>query len=842
MRYNFIVIIMSVLLWGCTDDTFDRTVAEEQDGPLAKAYLSLSVNDFNVISAETRTANPVQDEEQKEKATADENRIENIWVFQFGVDGNQLISPMYYEIAEQEQLENLDKIEVLLKEEVVSTIFVVANTNNNNWVKGDSFKTLEGLKKQAISNPEPILFSNFSPIPMEGSADNVTVTEGSVISIPVSRMFAKLKISFDDLPDGMTPKSIQISNIPKYCQVNTLGEGVEEENAANYEMCDQWITRSINTVSGDGAYSEGKEYVVYIPENLQGEKGNQDEEYKNDITTENESERVPDNALMLNLEMNYLDPNSGATKVFNYKVYPGSNIYNNFNIKRNCVYRVKIKINSASQANHTPSSNCFVVIPGQILSFEPYYRTERGGGYNIANYLTPNDESKTIKRVDIIWQTWNAIGDNSAGNLVQYKEDPEFPLHSEIIVKTQKEGNALIGAYNADGYIIWSWHIWITDNDPGNVGNAIVYTTYAWDSKGIKYNEDRVEGYAVMPCNLGALANSPEDVDYKYTPTVDLAPDDNDITNDIWYCTEKRTYGTIYQWGRKDPFPPLKRSTRAIAVYPYDNSSVIVYDNNNKKIIMTTDGFVSDKEELFRTVLTTDAVVGTTFESGINYSIKHPTIHIAGAEKLGDNRSQASKYINGGNWLPVNDQCLWGAKEIDPNNAEKYSPYTNRAIWRNYNDGPENKTIFDPCPTGWRVPPGDLWLGFTNNGLNTGYKNGDNILTFANIPEYCKTGYLKTNPGFWLCLDGWHTSDKNKHTFFPTQGSRMASGEPLHGNVCGNYHNATPDLADKTIQRVNILHLHSEVDGQTEVNTFENNIFYYNKSVAGPIRCVRDRK
>lgn len=42
-----------------------------------------------------------------------------------------------------------------------------------------------------------------------------------------------------------------------------------------------------------------------------------------------------------------------------------------------------------------------------------------------------------------------------------------------------------IAAYNSQGEIVWSWHIWVTENDPANVSSAVTYSTYAWNEDGI---------------------------------------------------------------------------------------------------------------------------------------------------------------------------------------------------------------------------------------------------------------------------------------------------------------------------------------------------------------------
>lgn len=124
--------------------------------------------------------------------------------------------------------------------------------------------------------------------------------------------------------------------------------------------------------------------------------------------------------------------------------------------------------------------------------------TRRGDGSQLAT-----------DRVAVVWQ--------SASGLVQYVDFEDgkasFYIGADSDDDTKiKSGNALIGAYNADDELIWSWHIWATDYDP--------------ETDAVSFN-----GYTLMNRNLGALAN------------------DNSTTDKIL-----ASYGLYYQWGRKDPF------------------------------------------------------------------------------------------------------------------------------------------------------------------------------------------------------------------------------------------------------------------------------------------------
>lgn len=863
-RSNILLLALIFFLTGCSDDLMGIDSAEEPDADVetVEAFLSLSVNKMTVSNGSTRA----EDDESGDSGDIDteletaENRIDDIWVFQFDAtpkeDGShyELIKPAYYTISNQAELSNL---KVLLKADTPSIICVVANTKEPDWAKGSGFETYEKLKEKSLSITKfPSMYilrselTNYDvqrrrSIPMEGeySEENNIIYEGKTISIPVTRMYAKLVFRYGNILHEMSRLSITITNIPSYCRVKSLSlDSDNDENQANYPLDINWESQDINTEIGEPSMK----YIIYIPENLQG--------IISDITT-SKKDSAPPKALNVDFEMEY----DGES--IHYVVFPGADTTNDYNVKRNTVYNITINIISPDAIESSPSSNCFVVKPGRTLAFEPYNRVETGGVENdndpndtfvFKNYLNPekNEDGtykypeKTIDHVKIIWQTLDAIGKNSEtatgnpreGDLVTFEPNETLPLHSKIRVKTSKEGNALIGAYNKDGILLWSWHIWITNNNPGNVGNAITYTTYKWDSNGI-HTDQRVKGYAVMPCNIGALANSPEET---YDPSINSTSE---------YCLQYRTFGTIFQWGRKDPFPPMKCKTKNSNYYPYDNkkANIYVYNNENELIIMSTDGSEESSklypDEVFKTKLSTG--IGSTINDGILYSIQNPTVFIAGAPKFPNtsNYSYGRYYVTRGDWLPEAEERLWGAiKRYEGMTMYYINKASSWSIWDNY--GTE-KTIFDPCPSGWRVPPGDLWLGFTKNGANSNCSNETALRTNVNVPPQYNLNYITNNDGYWICLTGWQDEDPNTHSFFPTQGSRLASGQPILPRTCGNYHNATTDvtvLRDGVfMDRVNILHLHSQSGGQ-KINTFEDGQAYQVKSVAGPVRCVRDRK
>lgn len=792
--FLYMLLLATAMISGCTDElqTERNDISEGilDEGVLTEAALNLSVSPFAVESqVGTRASIP---SENPEEETTEEKEIHNVWVFQYDAEtGKLLIKPRYYTVTDQAMLKDLP---VYLKAGIASTVYVVANTGYDKWaddgteVLWQKFENLGQLKKQTLPTAFPLRSIDKVSIPMGGTSEKVTVTSGTTVPVPVSRMYAKLKVKVEMQNDNMVLNNINVRQIPNICQVETLaGDGTEEPVTA-VPFPEGTTFKSIAFAASDmKPDADGETWAVfYVPESLRGETSVQAGGTKSDV--------VPTDALTVDVSTGI----GGETR--SYTAYPGGNSYNNFNIQRNQVYRMTVTITGTKDQN-TPSSNCFVVKPNGFLSFEPYYRVETGGGYNFADYLNPENEKLTIDHVGIIWQTKDCIGDNTTGNLVRLGEDTG-DIHRKVYVNTGEKGNALIAAYNKDGKIIWSWHIWVTDHEPDNIGKAVTYYTYDWDETGIHPDRPRIQGYAVMSCNLGALADTQSG---KEMNSLQQYP--SEMT---------QAFGMLYQWGRKDPFPPLRY------IYQYhqnynDDHTDIHYGNDNKTEVHKTS--TTDDEYLFH------SVIGRELTEAVKYAIAHPTVFICGTREAYKDEGYVERdnYFNGGDWCPQgeSDNKLWGG--LDPGTAGMKTLIINGSenvhLYDNYGD---KKSIFDPCPTGWRVAPGELWLEFTRTGLNP--DSMDDINYDNTIPD----GY-----GMSMYMQEWRTGPTS---YFPTQGTRVGDGGGIRTNMCGNYHNATTD----TNNRVNILHIHEQFN---LFHIFEYTFqMYYVKSVAGPIQCVRDSK
>lgn len=146
------------------------------------------------------------------------------------------------------------------------------------------------------------------------------------------------------------------------------------------------------------------------------------------------------------------------------------------------------------------------------------YLVKEAGEYKFPLVKGNTEESVgAVAKAALLWETWNnqdAVTPNSVIASVDYSGD----FITFATPATLKPGNALIAALDANDEVLWSWHIWI----PATPITDAVEQNYS-----VK---------AAMSRNLGALVDTPATLD----PVATV-----------------ESFGLLYEWGRKDPFPGL---------------------------------------------------------------------------------------------------------------------------------------------------------------------------------------------------------------------------------------------------------------------------------------------
>lgn len=213
--------------------------------------------------------------------------------------------------------------------------------------------------------------------------------------------------------------------------------------------------------------------------------------------------------------------------------------------------------------------------------------------------------------------------------------------------KAKGEGNAVV-AFKVDGTIYWSWHIWVTDNPE----NGIAY------SQG---TETDIDGNPItvqyMDRNLGAVSGS-------------------FLEND-W----QKSGGLMYEWGRKDPFPPL------------------VYKDNSFYEISGEVGVLKHIQIDQINTIPVQVRPYNQIEKNIQYAVNNPLNYIINTEATGNWFSSSRYKIAGGTY----DYVTWDLWSDNAKGKYSHANSSNSAVKmdsRSY----ELKSEMDPCPNGWRIP------------------------------------------------------------------------------------------------------------------------------------------
>ena len=242
-------------------------------------------------------------------------------------------------------------------------------------------------------------------------------------------------------------------------------------------------------------------------------------------------------------------------------------------------------------------TNCYVVPPGGRVHI-PTDGVYKAWAQMDEFERTPIPEGEVT--AEVLWQ--DGIGvmtERSVKVMNAEKRDKAY-----IVVETgNKAGNAVV-AMKVNGEIYWSWHIWCTDYNPN-----------------LKEGQQELNGFVRMDRNLGATYN-------KYNEEGGI-----------------KSKGFLYQWGRKDLFPPTKGWEKT-------ESDEDLYNLAGEIIT-----FSKVPVEVFNNI-----------PNSVHNSMSFYT-------------SEESWYTNAKGTYRRNDLSLWNSKV-------------------------GKKTIFDPCPDGWRVPVG----------------------------------------------------------------------------------------------------------------------------------------
>ena len=404
------------------------------------------------------------------------------------------------------------------------------------------------------------------------------------------------------------------------------------------------------------------------------------------------------------------------------------------------------------------TANCYVInAPGQYSLPLVYGNAIEDGGTNASAYTSQSSGEYVLKT--FVNHLNAAITDpyiyNNAGctplDAVLVWQDEEnlvtnvrlssdkHSLIFDVPQATIKQGNAIVAVRDTDSRIMWSWHIWVTDFVPGLA--PTVEERYdpaktqrdkvVTNYQGVKYT---FMGVNIGWCDAETTTYDARSVKVRFTQAQTGAMQVITLTQ-ASHSVVNSGNQSYFQFGRKDPMLAGIR-----------NASGSTVDKG-----CYSDGYAFDKSG--------------TGKVTIGVSIQHPHVFY--------NYGSSSPY----DWCATSYYNLWSADN------------TGTTI----NDDPVVKTVYDPSPVGYHLPPSNAFTGFTYNGNNI---SGSYYGSQYNSP-YTSTTDFTDNFG-WEFYCNKMPSEGSYDTaggtiFFPASGYRnYSTGLAYDVGVNGSFWTAVP--------------------------------------------------
>ncbi len=375
---------------------------------------------------------------------------------------------------------------------------------------------------------------------------------------------------------------------------------------------------------------------------------------------------------------------------------------------------------AADNGTNRNTANCYVInAPGYYKLPLVYGNAIKAGATNTSAYSTTTGTNKLTAFVrhdnaaitgpyiydqftpydaTLVWMDAPGLIEN-----IELSGDGHY-LEFDVPAANIKQGNAIVAVRNSSNVILWSWHIWVTATTVFDAANPQTDATANRTAPNTTFNFMK---YNLGWCNMGTTKygvgpnnDEPRSVQVRVSQTGIEGPLTETFT--ITQNNGKVIRGgnnPYWQWGRKDPMRPAAGTSETA-------EKTLYYGTGGYTFIKAPNGAVA---------------LGT--------AIANPNTFYTVAS-VADN------------WCSTTYNNLWSMENTVT------TVNTTKPV----------KTVYDPSPVGFVMPPSGAWTGFTSDGNN---------VTFGGPTNCNVSGAFDKGWNFYLGLNGTGGT-----TFYPTTGYR----------------------------------------------------------------------
>lgn len=737
-RYAFILLFLALITMSCVKEELSYSD-------------SLNGNDMVDVSLKLSIAS----EDGDTKAISDvgftpSTKIRNVNILQFaGTDDSAvLLGEVIYlsdTAAENkddtylnlEENNKIQKIKLAESQGQMHTIVILANTFeklrqvSNLGELRKLYRTLDkdykvfGYEGDGKNLPDSMYYQRMNSIAV------TKIDNGTVLRAKLRRSMARINLHItNDGKDGLAIQSVQLREVSgkeyyltdyRYFDPITQNDkrlypddfqdeyDPDDPHRNHYDPV-EWKGSDNGTGSSD--------YTFYVPANQRGV-------YENNLYPY-EKNRCPNVNGATHVRIYATYGTAGNKTNVIYTFYLGANLINDFNIRPNTSYTYNLsfsgkgnsvvdsRIDDLATVHFAVDANCYMLLTpkdySRSFTFNAVQRPNFfwGGRFGLeATYPNNIIDSDDEWKARILWSDFEMTQEQASAFLVKRIGDSNggyMDMNQRIMVTvpTGMKGNVIVGMYlDEPEHILWSWHLWITDYNPDEIkGHAPYPERFVYP----------VTGGAVHRYN-GVSWNDPAGR-YKNGYAMDRA------LGAIDEVTQENNYagGLRYQWGRKDPF------REGIPVWTY-----YVDDTPTKQ----SPPAYNKPDEFHELSTSVSDSLSAAAGPHMPYAVTHPTKK-----------------------LPV--QLSWDISDLTQEWNDHMSTYREPCEEQG---GYVNKSFFDPCPPGWRVPSGVA---------KASHLNTRNLpLTLCCFADFKGGGSDTTDPKVTTLkdVDPYHRG--SAHTYFP---------------------------------------------------------------------------